>query len=352
MMDGADDVYLMEHPDNTEDIPVLDIAPYIAGEPGARERLSKELGRISETVGFFQLIGHGLPQSLIDRMFGEARRLHLSPLEKRRTIKNIGRGTYRGIEDRPNISLNQKPRLNSSFNVHREYPPDHPMNDMSTVFRYPNAWPDWLPGFKENVLEYYDRGEALGRLLLPLWAAALDMPVDYFDKYFVDPHITTTLLHYPPQKVMGNRQYGIPPHTDNNFITILAQEDVPGLAVEMPSGHWRIVEPRRGAFVINSGNTMVRISNGRFKSTRHRVINIGEHDRFSVPIFFAPDLEAIVECAPTCVTAENPARYPPIRYEDLFYWHQYSEGARGFEQKAVGPDVKSEGLWVPAQDAK
>ena len=54
------------------------------------------------------------------------------------------------------------------------------------------------------------------------------MPVDFFEQFFKDPHLTLSLLNYPPQKIVGNRQYGIAPHTDNSFMTFLAQSNVPG----------------------------------------------------------------------------------------------------------------------------
>ena len=64
-------------------------------------------------------------------------------------------------------------------------------------------------------------------------------PLDYFDEFFATPHATLSMLHYPPQKEIGNRQYGIAPHTDNALMTFLAQSNVPGLAVQMPSRRWR-----------------------------------------------------------------------------------------------------------------
>ena len=350
-MDGGDEIQLMEHPDSTEEIPMLDISSYMAGEPGARERIGARLREISETVGFFYLVGHGVPQAAIDAAFAQSRRLHESPLEVRRSMPKFDRTGYQGVEDRQTLAATQKPSLNSTLNMVQERPPGHPKLDPSKPFRRPNVWPDWLPGFKEGALDYQNTLHKLAKQMLPLWAAALDLPADYFDAAFADPHLIMSMVYYPPQKEIGNRRYGIPPHTDNCFMTILAQGNVPGLAVQMPSGHWLVADVTPGAFVVNSGNTMVRFTNGRFKSTRHRVINTNEVDRYSIPFFFAPDLDAMVECVPTCVTAEKPAEYPPIRYEDFYHWYQYSEGIRGFEKKSAGPGSKSEELWLP-QDQK
>jgi isopenicillin N synthase-like dioxygenase len=73
-----------------------------------------------------------------------------------------------------------------------------------------NVWPENLPGFKEVVLEYQAAVEALGKKFLPLWSTALKLPLDFFDRMFDVPHVTLSLLHYPPQKAIGDRQYGIP----------------------------------------------------------------------------------------------------------------------------------------------
>src|SRR5436189_3122739 len=74
--DDPESVYLMDHPDSTEQIPTLDISPYLKGEPGGRETVAARLREISMNVGFFYLKGHGMPASLLARMFAEAKRFH------------------------------------------------------------------------------------------------------------------------------------------------------------------------------------------------------------------------------------------------------------------------------------
>src|SRR5262245_22481827 len=81
MRDDEEAIYLMDHPDSDEEIPTLDLSPYLAGKPGARESVAAQLREISSTVGFFYLKGHGIPQQLIDRTFEESRRFHALPIE-------------------------------------------------------------------------------------------------------------------------------------------------------------------------------------------------------------------------------------------------------------------------------
>ena len=212
-------------------------------------------------------------------MFTEARRFFALPLEEKRKIPRVDNFGYVEMKEQPNeaanISLlkNTKPSLNESFIIGREWDPDDPDVKAGKMFRRVNVWPDNLPGFKQTLLEYHGTMEALGRKFLPLWALSLGLPRDYFEPFFKVPHCNLRLAHYPPQTEIGNRQYGLHPHTDNCLMTLLALANVPGLAVEMPSGHWRMVDHVPGAIVVNTGNLMLRWTNGRYKSTKHRVIN-------------------------------------------------------------------------------
>ena len=322
---SVDPSRLMDYPDSTEEIPTLDISPYLKGEPGGREAVARKLREITTTVGFFYLIGHNIPAELVERVFSQSRRFHGQPEEvKAKTpylVTDSFRAGYQAIatprskKAKVDIIEDAKPNLLSKFSVTRELAPDDPR------YKPMNVWPDNLPGFKETVLEYHRSIEALGRSFLPLWAASLHMPANFFEKYFKDPHLTLSLLHYPPQREIGNKQYGIAPHTDNSFMTFLAQSNVPGLAVRMPSGHWRVVESMPGAFLVNTGNVMVRWTNDIYLSTKHRVINTAEVDRFSIPVFFGPSGDALIECIPTCQGPDNPAHHEPITYRDLRNWY-------------------------------
>ena len=104
-------------------------------------------------------------------------------------------------------------------------------------------------------------------------------------------------------------------------MTFLAQSNVPGLAVRMPSGHWRLVEAVPGTLLINTGNLLVRWTNGTYLSTKHRVINTNTVDRYSIPLFFGPSGDALIECVPTCTGPDRPRLYEPITYKDLRRWY-------------------------------
>src|SRR5436190_19028664 len=74
-------------PDNTTEIPVLDVGPYLAGAPSPLETAAGELRFALENIGFFYLVGHGVPQPLIDRIFVETQRFHGRPLEEKMLLR-------------------------------------------------------------------------------------------------------------------------------------------------------------------------------------------------------------------------------------------------------------------------
>jgi isopenicillin N synthase-like dioxygenase len=309
---------LMDYPDSAEEIPTLDVAPYFAGEKGGLEAVAKRLAEITETIGFFYLKGHGVSQDLIDRVFAQSRRIHSLPVDVKEklpyTVNESFRTGYQFAgaakkEAGSNVYLigKTKPNLLSKFSALRD--------------QTRNVWPENLPGFKETLLEYQARIEQLGRSFLPIWSQSLDLPLDYFDKYFESPQCTLNLLHYAPQTEIGQRQYGIAPHTDNCMMTFLAQANVGGLAVRMPSGHWRLVDVIPGTFLVNTGNVMVRWTNDRYLSTKHRVINTATVDRYSIPVFFGPSSDSMIEVVPSCQGPDNPAKYEPINYVALRKWY-------------------------------
>ncbi len=99
-------------------------------------------------------------------------------------------------------------------------------------------------------------------------------------------------------------------------MTLLAQHGVEGLAVRDPSGSWVDAPPIEGSFLLNLGDLMPRWSNGRFRSTPHRVVNRSGRERYSIAYFFDPGMDARIECLPTCCGPDNPPRFPPMRYGD------------------------------------
>ncbi len=307
-------------------IPMLDVSRYLAGDRSELDRLGRELRYAFERVGFYYLRGHDVPQSLIDAMFAEAERFHAQPLERKLALRindhNIGYMPIGGSVARSSkVNNNTRPSVNEALFFRRERAADDPDVIAGKRFRGLNQWPSDLPGFRETVLAYMAAMESLGRRMVPVYAVALGLPADYFDAMFEKPNMIQRLTHYPPNDVYDDNEFSIAPHTDSGFATFLAPSAVPGLSIRLPDGTWFDAPSIPGAFTVNGGDILRRWTNDRFLSTPHRVINVSGRHRYAIPFFFDTHPDTLLECLPSCRSADNPAKYDAITYDDYALWY-------------------------------
>lgn len=304
-----------------EEIPVLDLQHYLEGVPGERERLAEELRYAQENIGFFYIKNHGVPQDLIDRMFAETARFHAQPLDEKLKIRidrdQTGYIPMQGsvVTSSSDLSKDNKPDLSEAVWIRRDRPADDPEILAGLRFRR-NKWPGNLPGFRETTVEYMQTMAKLGRLMLPLYACALGLEPEYFDGLFDRGDTTVRLGHYPPHLEGGANQFGAAPHTDVGFLTLLPQAAVRGLQVLTQSKKWIPAPVRAGEMLVNGGESLVRFTNGRFLATPHRVIAGLPNDRYSIPLFYNPNFDAMLEPVSTCVGSDRPPLFEPQRYYD------------------------------------
>jgi isopenicillin N synthase-like dioxygenase len=320
-----------------EEIPVLDVGPFLAGRPGALQRLAGEVRYALENIGFFYIRAHGIPQSLIDRVFAETVRFHALPLERKLQIRvntlGVGYMPNKGLQVKSFEGMKaNKPDIGEGFVATRERAPHERGPEWEkTVYRCANQWPADLPGFRDTVVEYYTALEALSIRLLAVYATALDLEPDYFDAAFEHGNATGVLRlsHYPPIEIEEN-QYSIAPHVDGDFITFLAQSQIPGLHIRTRTGKWIQAPVLSGTLLVNSGEMLRIWSNDRFIATPHRVLNCGGQERYAIPFFYFPHPDTLMECLPTCQGPDRPPRHKPITVgaysewfarENFFYPH-------------------------------
>ena len=324
-----------DHAAAAAQIPVIDFAAYFAGAPGALDRLVPQVRHACEQVGFFYAVGHGVPETLIDRAFAAARRFHALPLDDKLALRlnenNIGYLPLdASVQGASTVHKATRPNRNESLFISHDRTADHPDVVAGKPLRGRNLWPDALPDIRADMMAYFAALGAMCDRMLPTFAVALDMEADFFAPFFADEgHANLRFLHYPPQDADEDNLFGQAPHTDNSFMTALARSEVPGLAVRLLSGEWFAPPLIPGTFLINLGNIMRRWSNDRFLSTPHGVLNDSGTDRYSIAYFHSPNPDAVIECLPSCVSHDNPARYAPAVYRDLIldfyranYFHQ------------------------------
>jgi isopenicillin N synthase-like dioxygenase len=327
----------------TRAIPVIDVAPAFRGEPSGVDAVARQVRAACEHTGFFYVAGHGAPQEVVDAAFRASREFHALPLEDKLRLRlnenNIGYlAVNQSMQRHSTVHKATRPNFNESFFISHEREADHPEVVAAKPLRGRNQWPQGHDAMRSTMVRYFKTMEALGERLLPVLARSLEMPADHFGPFFSnEAHINLRFLHYPPQETDDDEQFGQGPHTDNSFITMLAREDVPGLAVRLPSGDWLQPPVIPGTFLVNLGNVMKRWSNDRFHSTPHGVVNDSGTDRYSIAFFYSPNPDSTIECLPTCVGPDNPPRYAPAVYRDMVlefysanYFHQ--KGYQGAER--------------------
>jgi len=317
----------------TDTLPILDMSALNAGEPGAIVALARQIGEAARGIGFFYVTGHGIAPEALSRVFAESARFFDLPLAEKEKASITLSKHNRGYVAMKGESLDPtKPAdLKEAYNVGFDLAPDDPRVIGGEPFRGVNLWPE-VPGWRETMLGYFDAVLKVGQTLHMAIAEDLGLPRDFFVDKLDEPMATLRLLHYPPQaEVTDSGQIGAGEHTDYGNITLLLTDEVGGLEVKRRDGGWIPAPVIPGAFVCNIGDCLMRWTNDVYVSTPHRVVNRTGRERYSIAFFLDPNPDAEVACLPTCVSDDNPARYPPISGAD--YLSERLNATYSFRQK-------------------
>ena len=175
-----------------------------------------------------------------------------------------------------------------------------------------------VPGFAAAVRDYQRATTALGALLLTVLAEQLGAAPTWFTDRMTDPQCRLRFLHYRPTPAAADGTLAVPaaPHTDYGALTLLATDGVAGLEVQPIGGDWTPVQAPAGSLVVNLGDMLARWTNDVYRSTPHRVVGSTSQHRYSIPFFLNPNPDAVIECVPSCVSEQRPARYARVRAGD------------------------------------
>jgi isopenicillin N synthase-like dioxygenase len=305
---------------DAQTIPIIDLA-------APPEQAARDLRGALTEVGFYYVTNHGVPAHMIRRAYAEVARFHALPLERKMQVRidrhNVGYLPMKGDTLRTSVVQTvTKPNLNEALFVARDLPADHPDVKADRRFRSANQWPADLPGFRDGIVAYCDAMERLVQCLMPLYAGALDLPPRYFEKPFQDMQYKLRATHYPPQEVRADDEFGIAPHTDTSFLTVLAPNDVPGLSIRRQDGGWMDAPAIPDAFVVNGGQMLLRWTNDRFLATPHRAVNRSGGERYALAFFCDSNIDWPVAAVPTTVGPDKPPKYPTTYYTDYMALYQ------------------------------
>jgi isopenicillin N synthase-like dioxygenase len=279
---------------------------------------AQKLGRSFEEYGFAIIADHGIPDTLIAQAEDKARAFFALPEEVKRKYLIPGGGGARGytpfgIET---AKGQQAHDLKEFWHVGRDLPAGHRFRDHMPD----NLWPSEVPSFKDTLVELFATFDAAGLKVLKAIARYLEIDEHYFEDAVRDGNSVLRALHYPPQSEPTGEHIRAGAHEDINAITLLLGAEEAGLELLTRDGRWIPVSPKPGELVINIGDMLQRLTNGKLRSTTHRVVNPtpdrAGKARYSMPFFLHFRSDFLIGALPETVPAGEQPKWPPITAND------------------------------------
>ncbi|KAK4507851.1 hypothetical protein PRZ48_001586 [Zasmidium cellare] len=317
-------------------VPEINIASSFSSNIAERKAVAAQIRDACTNSGFFHVTGHGVPEEARQAIINAAKRFTKElPRSKKEALHVKNSKYFRGWEPADYTYVNPgdwdadnaAPETKEGFNWGYEAGLDPTGGDgqyreLDGEDVNGNVWPkeEDLPGFYEAVKQYYGEILQLARHLFRLFALSLDLEEDYFDPMTTHPGGIARLLYYPPSKDPQpldpnnkDKEIGLGAHSDYECFTILLCSTASGLEILSPENVWVPAPAVENSFIINVADFLMRWTNGVYRSTVHRVVNRTTNERYSIPFFFSINYDQSVETLPSCITADNPSRYPPIK---------------------------------------
>ncbi|KAJ4713838.1 2-oxoglutarate (2OG) and Fe(II)-dependent oxygenase superfamily protein [Melia azedarach] len=328
---------------NGEEIKVYDLERIDLSNPNIHESAAL-LRKACMESGIFYVINHGISQEFMDETFSQFKRFLDLPIEEKmklvcdKPLRGYGPPNRSYIDDKTKLKVG----LAETFHIGIDVSEDDPT--AQDFLQGQNIWPpaDLLPGFREAMHKYQQEATNVGRRIGKIIAVALNLSEDFFDQ----PELIgsananyNNMFHYGGYGAeLSNDVVGSPPHCDLNLITLLATDDIWGLQIcrekNTESLVWEAIAPLKGAFIVNVGDMLEILTNGLFRSILHRVVV--DHERYSSAAFMCPHHDYIIKCLPTCISEENPPKYPTIRTGQYIYNRLVQMAASTVEKEVKG----------------
>ncbi|KAL9410346.1 hypothetical protein AB3S75_044164 [Citrus x aurantiifolia] len=280
------------------DIPIINLSKLMKGNHDEFHNEILNLATACEEWGFFQVIDHGIELNLLENIEKVAKDFFMLPLEEKKKYPMLP-GTVQGYGQAFVFSENQKLDWCNMFALGVE----------PHFIRNPKLWPAKPAEFSETLETYSRDVRKLCQCLLKYVAISLGLKAETFEEMFGVAVQAVRMNYYPPCP-RPDLVLGLSPHSDGSALTVLQQGKGSSVGLQiLKNNTWVPVQPIPNALVINVGDTIEVLTNGRYKSVEHRAVTHKEKDRLSIVTFYAPSYEVELGPMPELVNENNPCKY-------------------------------------------
>ncbi|XVF81563.1 hypothetical protein PTKIN_Ptkin15bG0164500 [Pterospermum kingtungense] len=269
-----------------------------------RPVIMEQIKDACENWGFLEVLNHGIPHEFLDTV-ERLTKEHYKKCMEQRFKELVASKALEGLQ----AEVTDMDWESTFFLRHL------PESNMADI-------PDLADEYRKVMKEFALKLEKLAEELLDLLCENLGLEKGYLKKALYGakgPTFGTKVSNYPPcptpDKIKGLRA-----HTDAGGIILLFQDSQVGGLQLLKDGEWIDVPPMRHSIVINLGDQIEVISNGKYKSVEHRVIAQTDGARMSIASFYNPGSDAVIYPAPALVEKEADEKkkqaYPKFVFED------------------------------------
>lgn len=295
-------------------VPSVDLSEFLSGDKNVKKSFVEKLGAAYEDIGFVAVKNHSFSDDLRHQLYAEVKKFFELPESIKLKYEIPGQAGQRGYTSfgKEHAKGSPAPDLKEFWHFGQEVTDGDPIKN-----EYPeNIWCDELPNFNKVGIEAYKTLESTGKVMLQAIALYLGLDEFYFDDKIKNGNSILRPIHYGPitNEPQGSVRAG--EHEDINLITLLMGASAEGLEVQNKKGEWVPVTALPEHIIVNVGDMLQRLTNGKLKSTTHRVVNpprvLWGTPRYSIPFFLHPRSDMRLDCLPECIDSEHPKQWADI----------------------------------------
>ena len=296
-------------------ITTVNYQDFISNDSERKLDFITNLGKSFAEIGFVAVSNHGVTAALRYELYSASRKFFELPDQVKAKYEFPELAGQRGYigKFKETAKDSKKPDMKEFYHIGQQ-------NQESIDLNYPlNIWPEEVPELKDISIRIYQMFEEIGQTLLQAIALYLNLSEKFFDQKIYLGNSILRLLHYFPVEDISDIPEGsvrAAAHEDINLITLLMGASAEGLQVKTKTGQWINVNPLANQIVVNIGDMLQRLTNGRLLSTSHRVINknplLMKKSRYSIPFFLHPIPSMDLSALPNTINENQPKKFKDI----------------------------------------